>query len=193
MNNTIKKIAILILFAITGSFAKGQNLVQTGLQFGLDVPLNKKTLGENFTMDKSTNFEIGAHVRVGTNFFGQVGIGYYINKTFLRMDTLRSDVELGQINVPMLAGYRHKLGKSTFFRLMLGIQYRGLVRVSNNILEVDKNTFNKHNMDVIGGIGFDISVVTLDVSYRKSIKPLVDGSKNYQDVVNFSVGFLLYR
>jgi hypothetical protein len=193
MKNILRKITLLILFATISIFAQGQNLVQVGIQFGLDVPLNKKPLGENFTMSKSTNFEIGAHVRIGTNFFGQVGIGYYINKTNLTLDSLRSDVELGHINVPMLAGYRHKLGKSTFIRATLGIQYRGLVRVSKNILDVDRNTFNKNNMDVIAGIGIDVSVLTVDVSYRKAIKPLVNGSKNYQDVVNISVGFLLFR
>lgn len=189
----MRKITILILFSSIGIFVQGQNLVQIGLQFGLDVPLNKKPLAENFTMSKSTNFEIGAHVRVGTKFFGQVGMGYYINKTNLTFDTLRSDVELGYINVPMLAGYRHKLGKSTFIRATLGIQYRGLVRVSQNILDIDRNTFNKNNMDVVVGVGIDVSVLTVDVSYRKAVKPLVNGSKNYQDVVNISVGFLLFR
>jgi hypothetical protein len=48
-------------------------------------------------------------------------------------------------------------------------------------------------MDVIAGIGIDVSILTVDISYRKAIKPLVDDSKNYQDVVNISVGFLLFR
>ena len=187
-----KYIFIILLFSFS-FFSQGQNLVQVGLQFGLDVALNKKPLGENFTMSKSTNFEIGAHVRIGKNFFGQIGIGYYINKTMLSLDTLRSDVELGQINVPILAGYRYALGKSTFIRATLGIQYRGLVRVSKNILDVNRNTFNISNMDIIAGVGIDVSVLTVDVSYRKAVKPLVDGSKNYQDVINISVGFLLYR
>ena len=189
----MKKNILLLIFISFSFLGFGQRLVQVGLQFGLDVPLNKKPLGLNFTMDKSTNFEVGAHVRIGKQFFGQVGAGYYVNKTFLNLDTLQSAVELGQINVPILAGFRHALGKTTYFRCMLGIQYRGLVRVSKNILEIDRNTFNKNNMDFIGGIGFDVSIITLDVSYRKAVVPLVKDSKNYQDVVNFSVGFLLFR
>ena len=187
-----KNIFILVLVSIS-CLGFGQRLVQLGLQFGLDVPLNKKPLSENFLMNKSTNFEVGAYLRVGTQFFGQFGAMYYINKTDLTRDSLESAVELGQINIPLMAGYRHAIGKSTFFRCMLGVQYRGLVRVSNNILEVNKNTFNKNNMDIIGGIGLDVSIITLDVSYRKALVPLMEGSKNYQDVVNISVGFLLFR
>lgn len=169
---------------------EGQKLVRVGLNFGFDIGTNKKDLGENFTFDKSTNFEVGAYVRIGHSFFGQVGGGYYINKTYMSRDSLSSAVELGQINIPILGGYKVALGKTTYFRCMLGIQYRGLVRVSKNGIGATKDTFNKNNMDVIGGIGFDVSVITLDVSYRKAIIPLVDGSKHYQDVVNLSIGFL---
>ncbi|MDR0368856.1 MAG: porin family protein [Bacteroidales bacterium] len=189
----MKKIIVLTGCILAFSFVYGQNLVQVGIQFGLDAPLNKKPLADNFTMSRSFNFEAGACVRVGADFFGQTGVTYYVNKTILSFDTLSSDVELGQINIPFLAGYRHAVGKSTFVRVMAGIQYRGLVRVSENILEVNKNTFRKNNMDVIVGVGIDVSLITLDVSYRKAVKPLVSGSKNYQDVVNISVGFLLYR
>jgi hypothetical protein len=170
--------------------AQAQKLVSGGLRFGVEAPTNRKPLGEGFTCDKTVNFEIGVYVRVGRRFFGQMGGNYFINKTWLTRDTLTSAVEFGQINVPLWAGWRNPIGKTTFFRAMLGLQYRGLVRVSPNGVGVDRATFNSNNMDIMGGIGFDISIITLDVYYRKACIPLVAGSAYYQDGVHFSVGFL---
>jgi hypothetical protein len=45
-------------------------------------------------------------------------------------------------------------------------------------------------MDVIIGVGMDIAVFTVDVSYRKAILPLIPHAKHYQDVINVSIGFL---
>lgn len=191
----IKKILLALAIAILCRTVAAQpkHLVRGGVQFGFDLPTCQKDFGSHFNIEQSLNFEIGAFCRVGRHLYGQVGLYYFVNKMqVFNADTainFTSAVELGQLNVPMWIGYAFFWNKVSL-RLAVGAQYRGIVRLSNNKIEFNKDNVRLHNGDAMAGIGIDISNLSLDISYRKAFKSLgkTTDSRYFHDVVNLSIG-----
>lgn len=189
-----KHVLVLAFFAIClTAMAQPKHLVRGGLNFGFDIPTCQKDFGSHFNIEQSLNFEIGAFCRVGRHLYGQVGLYYFVNKLqVFNADTsinFTSAVELGQLNVPMWIGYAFFWNKVSL-RLAVGAQYRGIVRLSNNKIEFNKDQVRLHNGDAMAGIGIDISNLSLDISYRKAFKSLGKNadSRYFHDVVNLSIG-----
>lgn len=187
---------IVLLLSLAGTgVVQAQRIVHFGLDFGFDIPLHQKSYGSQFSIDQSLNFEIGAFVRAGKGLYGQVGLYYYINKLQVTNTSTggSSPVELGQLCVPALLVYGIPWGKSNMFTLKAGVEYRGIVRLTENKIAFGKDQLRIHNMDITGGIGVEIKNVSINAYYRKSIKPLgkIAPCQYYQDVICLSVGVII--
>lgn len=191
----MKKVFISILIIFLCFSVNAQRLVRVGIDVAFDIPLHQKTFSTNFAINKSINYEFGAFVRVGKTFYGQVGFNYYINKLMINNVLIDSSsaIEIGQINLPILFVYGYKFSKKKMLRVNLGVQYRGVVRLTKNIIRFDKSQINIHNMDVLLGMGIDISNFSFDISYKKSVKPLAiqKNSEYYQDMLALSFGVII--
>ncbi|MBO4581501.1 MAG: hypothetical protein J5701_04345 [Bacteroidales bacterium] len=172
-----------------------QRLVQFGIDFGFDVPLYQKTYGSQFKINQSLNFEIGAFARAGRQFYGQLGLYYFINKLQVTNLNTQSDspIELGQLYVPALFVYGLPWGKKNMFTVKAGIAYQGLVRLTDNKIDFTKNDIRCHNLNFMTGVGLEISNITFNITYKKACLPLgkESGSRYYQDMLCFSIGIVI--
>ncbi len=187
----IKTFLLLLILLVSVAFAPAQQLLHWGIKFGLDVPANKNDFSPKFTYDKTLNYNLGFQLRIGERWFGQVGIDYHINKCSLMWkDTITSNqnLELGYLTVPLQAGFHIVQNDNVSFRIMLGFQYKVLVYLSKNDIGIDRNYFQVHNMDLMGGLGLDFYSFTFDIGYRKSLFPIVADSKHYRDMLSLSLG-----
>ncbi len=191
----MKKIFICLSMILLSFSIDAQRLLRGGINIGFDVPLHQKEFSSNFAVSRSINYEFGAFVRIGKTFYAQAGIIYAINKFQIRNLFIDSSsaIEIGQINLPILFVYGYDFSTKKMLRINAGIQYRGVVRFTDNKIQFNKSHINTHNMDIIVGLGFDISNFSFDIAYRKSIKPLgaQKGSKYYQDMLAFSFGVII--
>jgi hypothetical protein len=187
----MKHLFISLVTIFLFSSANAQQLVHWGINFGLDIPTNKNDFSPQMKYDKTLNYNIGLHLKVGNRWFGQTGLNYHINKcSFTWKDSISTfqNLELGYMTIPLQAGFYIVKTKKVSFRVMLGLQYKALVYLSKNDLGIEKNYFNVHNMDLMGGLGLDFYSFTFDLGYRKSMFAVKQDSKNFRDMLALSVG-----
>ncbi|NLE62269.1 MAG: PorT family protein [Bacteroidales bacterium] len=178
--------------------ATSQDLVRWGVKFGLDVPTNKSDFRTDIKYKKTFNYNVGFQLRVGERFYGHAEVDYIINKCTLDYldynDTTNQNtthsIELGYLAVPLQAGYSILQFDHFALRALLGVQYRVLVRLSKNDINLKRTDMNVHNLDFIGGLGVDIYSFTLDIGYRKSLLAVMPKSKHYRDMLTLSIGLI---
>ena len=172
-----------------------QRLVRAGIDFGFDVPLYQKDFGSRFKINQSLNFEIGAFARIGRQFYGQVGLYYFINKLQVTNLNTQADspIELGQLYVPALFVYGLPWGNKNMFTAKVGLAYHGLVKLTNNKIDFTKSDIRCHNLNFMIGAGLEISNFTFNITYKKAFFPLGKASDShyYQDMLCFSIGVII--
>lgn len=190
----VRSIIVLIcLFAYVS--AVSQDLVKWGVKFGLDVPTNKNDFSKDILYKKTFNYNVGFQLRVGERFYGHAEVDYIINKCTLDFNdstnqSTTHSIELGYLAVPLQAGYSILQFDHFTFRALLGMQYRALVRLSKNDINLIRTDMNVHNLDFVGGLGVDIYSFTIDFGYRKSLPAIMPDSKHYRDMFTFSIGLI---
>lgn len=190
----VRYIIVLICLFVCVS-AVSQDLVRWGVKFGLDVPTNKNDFSKNILYKNTFNYNVGFQLRVGERLYGHAEVDYIINKCTLDYidttnQTTTHSIELGYLAVPLQAGYSILQFDHFAFRALLGVQYRALVRLSKNDINLKRTDMNVHNLDFIGGLGVDIYSFTLDIGYRKSLQAVMPKSKHYRDMLTLSIGLI---
>lgn len=190
----VRYIIVLICLFVCVS-AVSQDLVRWGVKFGLDVPTNKNDFSKNILYKNTFNYNVGFQLRVGERLYGHAEVDYIINKCTLDYidttnQTTTHSIELGYLAVPLQAGYSILQFDHFALRALLGVQYRALVRLSKNDINLKRTDLNVHNLDFIGGLGVDIYSFTLDIGYRKSLLAVMPKSKHYRDMLTLSIGLI---
>ena len=183
-------LSIIFVFCIS---TQAQELVKWGVKFGFDIPTNRQNFSNLLQYNESINYNVGFQLRVGRRIYGNVGIDYYINKcTFDWKDTINpyQIIEFSYLAIPLQAGFQIVKTKTASVRILLGLQYRVLMRLSKNDINLYRADFQIHNLDLMGGVGLDLYSFTLDVGYRKNLYPVMPASSHYRDMIALSVGLI---
>ena len=182
---------IFVIFALCFSLygQRNNNLVHIGFGAGLDFP-TRKISDSILHVLKSTNFELGVYLRIGNKLHGQIGVYDYINQIETKKSSASEKFSIHQIAIPISLGYAFRMSESARFRLFAGVRYRGIVHISNNTLSVNDAIFNKNNGDVFAGAGLSLSLLAIDLSYRKAFNALTKGSTHYQDAIHLSISVI---
>lgn len=119
----------------------------------------------------SAGISYGIDLQIGTTFYVQPGV--MITPLNFQIQDV-GDIKITKLNVPIMAGYKlfEQEGSKAFgIRLFAGPNFAFNINdsISDAITSITLDDLNKFHLSGIGGIGFDISILFLDLGYRFGI------------------------
>ena len=140
----------------------------------------------DITTSARVGYTLGANLRFGS---GKVYLapGAYLQraniqttqKDTLTTDTLEDIVGVQSVHVPLLVGLNmsdNPTGAGLGFRLFGGPTLTVVTGVQDNDFGVEKDDFKSTHAGIMGGAGFDLSRLTVDVSYESSLGDVMENS-----------------
>lgn len=177
-----KLLTIIMMAACLNGIARSQFTItpQAGiniskLQNPVDVP------GLNIEVSEVIGYQLGGNIRIGGNLHLQPGFYYHKIGSDLK---ILSDLEgvpdfSGKINIdiiqiPLLIGYRFlRLGLFDL-RIHGGGSLSFVTKAEDEIVGVlTKDDFNKNIWGLIGGAGFDVLFLSVDVDYEYGLTDML--------------------
>jgi hypothetical protein len=115
-----------------------------------------------------TGFSFGADLQIGNTFYVQPGI--MITPSNLEIENV-GDINITKLNVPVMLGYKlfePEGGKAFGMRLFAGPNFAFNVNetISDAITDITADDLQSFNLSLIGGVGFDISILFVDIAYK---------------------------
>jgi hypothetical protein len=152
--------------------------------------------------------DITTHARVGYLFGGNLRFGggqvylapgVYFQRSNIQLtqkDTLTTNnlediVGVQSVHIPLLVGVNmsdNPTGSGLGFRLFGGPALNLVTKVQSNDFGVEKSDFKSTNVGIMGGAGFDLSRVTVDVSYEASLSKVMENSDVRQQSLRGAFG-----
>lgn len=170
-----KSLLTLICFIAAVSFAQAQLFpsFKLGLKGGLGFS-SLSSEGRLFNSDTKTGFQLGAWGRVGvTGFHVQPEVYYASKKAGVTKDGQEGDATFKSMDVPILLGTKIGLGP-VGFRIQAGpvFSFAQDGKVVNIPDATNWSKYKKNSTGIIGGIGADISKLTVDLRYEHGLTNL---------------------
>lgn len=216
----MRKLILVIASVLlgTGLMAQGLNF---GLRGGLTTAKISTDLSENFASENQLGYQGGVFVRLNFNrFYVQPELIYNHRSTVLEYNIyptingedqevgVRSDIKIGTIDIPVLAGFKLVDTKMLNFRIFAGptisfstnesLSYEYTTSDGENIegdvpedSQLSLDSFNKTNWYLQAGAGVDVLFLTFDVRYEKGLSDIYNsGNLNFKNNVwVFTLGF----
>lgn len=144
-------------------------------------------------------YQLGLYVRGGGRLFGQIGAEYLgiSSKLYSKDDKgtslnqINSTINTHYLQIPVQIGFRPAMtpSKRTGIRIQAGAELSYLLNSGKNDLSVTKEDYNKTVINGVGGIGFDLGPLTLDISYHRGIRDVYKETNAKLRMVSASLGF----
>ncbi|WP_138992270.1 porin family protein [Larkinella sp. C7] len=144
-------------------------------------------------------YQLGVYVRGGGRLFGQLGVEYVgvSSKLYSKddkgtsLDDINSTINTHYVQIPLQIGFRPAMTqtKRTGIRIQAGAELSYLLNADKNDFNLTDDDYNKTVVNVLGGVGFDLGPVTLDVSYHHGIKDVYKAENAKLRMVSASLGF----
>ncbi|KAA9349014.1 porin family protein [Larkinella humicola] len=144
-------------------------------------------------------YQLGVYVRGGGRLFGQVGVEYVgvSSKRYSKddkgtsLDQISSTINTHYVQIPLQIGFRPAMSpsKRTGIRIQAGAELSYLLNADKNDFNLTDDDYNKTVVNLLGGVGFDLGPVTLDVSYHHGIKDVYKAENAKLRMVSASLGF----
>ena len=167
-------IIIALLISTVCIHAQKEKWYQAGFRVSTQFMLNKEyTPTAHVSSMRTVHF--GGYFRAGKYVYGEIGLGYqYFKHNFSIYDQngnkLEDLVENRYLVIPIRAVGEVKISKKIFFLPHVGISYQPLLKVTENILEFNKQTFEPHWVLLTTGFDMRFGFITLGVDYRYSFQ-----------------------
>lgn len=153
---------------------------------------------EDFTFEGSTGFNVGVDLRFGENFIVQPGIHYYNLKTNFEAIGDSPILETGDFNnesirIPLMIGTGIGTSERFQFRVLVGgvAAFRMKVNSDASNFFDEKDNFKAANFGAIGGIGFDIGDIALDLTYEYGLGDVLENGKGTKNnIASLTVGYI---
>lgn len=204
----MKKIIVILCFICCA----GVTMAQSPVTFGPKVGLNYNKI---YSSDNQSNVDYdyirtwsgGAFVRASIGkayiqpeaYFNTKGSNLLIKKD--PNDAITSDVNgkirLNSLDVPLLIGYKLAEGKrkKSNIRVFGGPVASFVLKEKQNdlkLLDDDSYTFNKTNIGVQVGAGFDLGSLTFDARYETGLNKVNSYFNPRTNLFQFTVGFKIF-
>ncbi|WP_140936748.1 porin family protein [Sphingobacterium lumbrici] len=186
-----KLILTAIVCVLSVTYSQAQLL--PSFKLGVKGALGFSTLhseGKLFNSDTKTGYQLGVWGRVGIAGFHLQPEAYFSSKK-VEIEGTDSDSGKGTFNsldVPILLGTRIGLGP-VGFRIQAGPVFSfaqdGEIKYNNM---ANFNDYKKNATGIIGGIGVDISKLTVDLRYEHGLTNLTSSSSQDQKIRLWSIG-----
>lgn len=187
---------ILVLFVGLFFFHNSQGQIIPSFKLGAKGALNFSTLhseGKLFSSDSKTGYQLGLWGRIGIAGFHIQPEAYYASKKAgLEMiegsTTESAEATFTSLDVPILLGTKIGIGPIGF-RIQAGPVF-SFVQDG----EIEPNTlfsfddYKKNSTGIIGGVGIDISKLTVDLRYEHGLTNLSSNSAEEQKIRMWSIG-----
>ena len=140
----------------------------------------------DITTTARVGYAFGANLRFGSGK-AYLAPGAYLQraniqttqKDTLSTNTLEDIVGVQSVHLPLLVGVNmsdNPTGGGLGFRLFGGPTLTVVTGVQDNSLGVEKDDFKQMHAGIMGGAGFDLSRLTVDVSYEGSLGKVMENS-----------------
>lgn len=187
-----RKLNITIILILFISVAHGQSLIKIGLRGAYTTSTIETNIPAIFSRTMNGH-QIGAFVRLGKKWHIQPEIVYSAKGGKLDIETildgkkiyLTQTIHLETVEIPVLIGY-HFINTGLFnLRVQAGPSFNSIidknVYISNNAHNTvtEEELINQINNDYINllvGVGIDVSFLTLDVRYEVGTSNLYNES-----------------
>lgn len=193
LSKTARTCTILIFTIMTLPAFSQIKIIGWGLETGFELPTGSITESFNgLNYEQLSNFQLGMQIRLGHIVYGGSGLRYYINKqTWTRSDT-NADLNHDCLGIPLQMGISVINSRLFKLRLTLGVEYRFLVWISPNDLNIKINNkeLNRNYIDFTGGLGFDFRKITLDAYYQQNMSSVIKNSNSKTGHLWGTIGFL---
>jgi hypothetical protein len=137
-----------------------------------------------------TGLSFGADLMVGSALYLQAGLNF----TPIKMEiTDIGDITISKLNVPVMIGYKFfepDGGRAFGVRLFAGPNFAFSIndKISDAITDITLDDLKKFHLAAIAGVGLDISILFVDVSYKYGLNKTI--SLNNGDSASLN-GFLI--
>ena len=166
-------------------------LVHWGLSAGTHLPFHTEIENADFHSLEKNNFNFGLQLKVGHRLHGQTGILYFVNNhnmTETKLDST-TDLQANYLGIPLQVGLNLINGEEFKLRITGGIEYRMLVWVSPNDLEIKKSDLTTNNADMFGGAGISLGKFTFDVLCKHPFTPVLKDAEKSKISCWLNMGF----
>ncbi len=126
-------------------------------------------------------YQIGANLRIGNQLYLQPGIFWQRSGTELRttdeidLETLKDEVDLDAIFVPVSLGYNLINTQALVLRINGGVAGTLILNVQDNLLGLELDNFNGLLAGAPVGVGVDLfGLLTVDASYEFGLTNVFD-------------------
>ncbi|MGO1244521.1 MAG: porin family protein [Sphingobacterium sp.] len=186
------KKSLLTLICLVVAISAAQAQLFPSIKFGVKGALGFSSLtseGKVFNSDTKTGYQLGLWGRVGVAGFHVQPEAYYANKKIgFKTETENGDATFKSFDVPVLLGTKIGIGP-VGFRIQAGPVFSfaqdGKVSLSS---AVDWDKYKKTSTGVIGGIGADISKLTIDLRYEHGLSDLNESPDYNQKIRMWTIG-----
>ncbi|GAB3269671.1 hypothetical protein GCM10027347_39840 [Larkinella harenae] len=144
-------------------------------------------------------YQLGVYVRGGGRLFGQLGVEYVgvSSKLYSKEDKgtslnqISSTINTHYVQIPLQIGFRPAMTRSkrTGIRIQGGAELSYLLDTGKNDFKLTDDDYNKTVVNLLGGVGFDLGPVTLDVAYHHGIKDAYKAQNAKLRMLSASIGF----
>lgn len=191
MKKTIRKFCILFLLPFLLPAASYAQLVHWGISAGTILPYNTEAFNNQYHFSKTSNYNVGFQLKVGSRIHGQSGINYYINNNKVTETAIDSSAELknNYLGIPVMLGINLIDQASFKFRITGGLEYRALIWVSPNDLSIEKSDLTTNNADMFGGVGLNIGKLSLDIMCKHPFTPVIKDADKEKISCWLNIGF----
>lgn len=195
----MRKIVLTLgLIAVTASFLMAQ--VAINPKVGINYYDISDESGEIST-DGKGGFHLGLDLRFGDLFYIQPGLHYYsLDAEYIDegpLDFLTDDIRLQSIRIPVTLGtsfLRFNDG-NVKLRAQAGIVGLFPLNVDDNDFLIDTDDFRTTTFGAVAGIGMDLGILTLDITYDFGMTDTFNNDSNIDfngrgNILSFSVGLV---
>ena len=190
----MKKLLILTLLSVAFASAHAQ------FSFNPKVGMNVTSIATSATTAESgrhVGFNLGADLRFRKKeswFFVQPGLHYYnMGVQPVPEDATQEQMEqipaVSSLKLP-LSGGMYLTGSDGILRIRanVGITPTVLLRVEENRLGVSKEDYQAASIGLHGGIGIEVLIVTLDLSYEHGLSNVYRQAEGTANTFTISAG-----
>lgn len=119
-------------------------------------------------LTSKTGISIGADLQIGGSLYVQPGL--HLNPVGFQVENV-GDIKITALNVPVMVGYKlfeKEDSKAFGIRIFAGPNFGFHInsKIDDAITEIEAEDLKKFDLAGIGGVGFDLSILFVDLGYR---------------------------
>ncbi|MDO1447394.1 porin family protein [Rhodocytophaga aerolata] len=203
----MKKLFVLVVMLVAASHIMAQSTFTIGPRVGLNYTKISSDNQSNVNYEYIRTWSGGAFVRANLGKFYVQPEAYFNTKGSnlqIRQDpsnpasqNVNGRIRLSSLDTPLLIGYKLAEGKrkKSNFRIYGGPVASFVLKEKENdlkLLNENSYEFNKSNIGIQTGVGFDLGNLTFDARYETGLNLINSYFNQRAKVFQLSVGFKLF-